>query len=95
MIFRSLSSYNRKAIDFSIAGNQKFKDDQDVVEEKTTWINCTLWQDGSVDILDYLKKGTKVYLEGVPEMKTQRDKSGVAQAELRLNIRSIELLQVA
>ena len=86
----------RKAINFSIAENQKFKDDDGNQVEKTTWINCTLWRDSNsgTGIMNYLTKGTKVYLEGVPEVKTFKDKNGVVQAELRLNVRSIELLHV-
>jgi len=55
-----------------------------------------MWRDGnsSTGIMPYLTKGTKVYLEGVPEVKTFKDKNSVIQAVLRLNVRSIELLHV-
>jgi len=86
----------RKAINFSIAENQKFKDDNGNPVEKTTWVNCTMWRDANsgTGIMPYLTKGTKVYLEGVPEVKTFKDKNNIVQAELRLNVRSIELLHV-
>ena len=55
-----------------------------------------MWRDANsgTGIMPYLTKDTKIYLEGIPEVKTFKDKNNVIQAELRLNVRSIELLHV-
>ncbi len=84
----------RKAINFTIAENKRWKDDQGTEHEKTTWVQCTYWKDGnqSAAIAEYLKQGTKVYLEGQPEVKTYKKEDGSFAASLNLTVNFVELL---
>lgn len=82
------------SINFSVACNEKFKNKENVEVEKTTWVNCTLWrqQGQSTEIAKYLKSGTKVYVEGIPDVSIYENSNGDAVAELKLKITNIELL---
>jgi single-strand DNA-binding protein len=51
-----------KYIAFSVAHSESYKDNKGNKVEKTQWISCLKYGEGAV--LQYLKKGTKVYVEG-------------------------------
>ena len=55
---------------FSIAVTEKFKDKQGVQQESTEWINCVAWDRKGEVLAQYLKKGSKVYIEG--KLKTTK-----------------------
>jgi len=84
----------RKAINFNVAENQKYKDAEGVQHEKTTWINCTIWRESnqSTEIAKYLKPGTKVFIEGLPSVDTYQNKEGKTVANINLNVKQVELL---
>ncbi|MCK4661340.1 MAG: single-stranded DNA-binding protein [Bacteroidales bacterium] len=84
----------RKAINFNIAENRNYKDKEGIKHEVTTWLNCTMWKDNnqSVEIVKYLKKGTKVYIEGLPAVQTYVNKEKKTIGMFGLNVRNIELL---
>jgi single-strand DNA-binding protein len=82
----------KKAISFSIAYNEKYKDNKGTPHERTTWINCTLWRENE-KIADYLKKGQLVYVEGVPQVGTYVSKTtGEVVPDLKLKVGQLELL---
>jgi len=56
-------------VNFSVAHTDKFKDARGVLNEKTVWVNCAWWLDSQSPVIQYLKKGTQVYIEGFPEAK--------------------------
>lgn len=80
----------KKAISFSIAHTEKYKNASDVPVEKTTWLNCTVWDKEA--LAQYLKKGTQVYIEGKPEARPWQDKQGEAQATIEVTVYKLELL---
>ncbi|MBL8008088.1 MAG: single-stranded DNA-binding protein [Ignavibacteria bacterium] len=49
---------------FSIATNESYKGDDGNLVEKTEWHNITAWRKLAEICSTYLKKGSKVYLEG-------------------------------
>lgn len=78
-------------INFNVAHTDKWNDGN-VKKEKTTWISCSWWVERST-IAQYLKKGTQVYLEGVPEAKVWKKKdSGESQPYLNVRVYSLQLL---
>jgi len=84
-----------KAINFSVAETRKWTDKSTgEVKEKVTWTNCTKWVDqGKSDkIVEYLKSGTKVYIEGDPIVESFDKKDGTKGVGLKVNINVIELL---
>lgn len=87
-----LNNVNGKnVINFSIAHNEKYKDQNGVEINKTLWISCALWVE-KTGILPYLKRGTLVYVEGKPDAKIYTGQDGKSVANLHLRVSHIELL---
>jgi single-strand DNA-binding protein len=84
----------KSAINFSVAHTNKFKNKDGVVEEKTTWWDCTVWRNAgqSTEIAKYLKRGIKVLCEGEPSAETYTDKSGTTHVSMKCFVKNIELL---
>lgn len=64
---------------FSVATSEHWKD-KNTGEKKsnTTWHNVVVFQKGLVGIVEkYLKKGSKIYLEGSLQTRKWADKNGV------------------
>jgi len=49
---------------FSLALNESWKDDQGNIKEKTEWVNCVAWKKLAEVCGEYLKKGSKIFIEG-------------------------------
>ncbi len=81
----------KNVINFSIAHTEKFKDSTGAQREKTTWVECAYWTDRT-GISPYLKKGTQVYAEGTPEVRTYQTNDGKSGASLSLRVQSVQLL---
>ncbi|MFX7098641.1 single-stranded DNA-binding protein, partial [Acinetobacter baumannii] len=52
---------------------------------------CAYWTDRTA-IAPYLKKGTQVYVEGQPDVRTYTTKDGTNGATLSLRVVSVQLL---
>jgi len=87
-------SGNDTAINFSVATNRKYTNAQNVVVEETKWIDCTIWrkQGESLDIAQYLKAGTKVLVQGEPDVRWYVNGNGEVVTVQTLRVRSQELL---
>ncbi|MBC7829648.1 MAG: single-stranded DNA-binding protein [Chitinophagaceae bacterium] len=81
----------KNVINFNVAHTEKFKDVQGNQKEKTTWVECAYWTDRTA-IAPYLRKGTQVYAEGTPELKTYPKNDGTMGASLNLRVFSVQLL---
>src|SRR6478609_1066789 len=81
----------KNVINFSVAHTEKFKDSSGAQREKTTWVECAYWTDRT-GISPYLKKGTQVYAEGTPEVRTYQTNDGKSGASLSLRVQSVQLL---
>lgn len=81
----------KSVINFSVAHTEKFKDSSGQQKEKTTWVECAYWTDRT-GIAPYLKKGTQVYAEGTPEVRTFTRNDGTSGASLTLRVFSVQLL---
>lgn len=77
----------KTVINFSVAHTDKLKDGS----TKTTWTDCAYWSD-KVGVVPYLKKGTQVYVEGQPDIRTWESKDGKQGATLTLRVGQIQLL---
>jgi len=60
---------------FSIATNEKWKDQEGNVQEKVEWHNIIAWRKLAEICGQYLKKGSKVYLEGKLQTRSWDDKN--------------------
>ncbi len=81
----------KNVINFSVAHSEKFKDSQGNMQEKTIWVECAYWTDRTA-IAPYLLKGTQVFVEGAPELKTYQKNDGTQGASLNLRVREVQLL---
>ena len=76
----------KNVINFSGAHSEKYNG-----ETKTTWVDCAKWGD-QIKVADYLKKGTKVYVEGFPEVRSYQAKDGTTKVIQSIRVSHIELL---
>ena len=74
---RSMQSESKMA-SFSIATSKRWKDrNTQEQKEKTSWHNIVVFGDGLVDIVEkYVKKGSKIYVEGELQTRKWQDKDG-------------------
>ena len=81
----------KNVINFNVAHTEKFRDAQGNQKEKTVWVDCAYWTDKTA-IAPYLKKGTQVYAEGTPDLRTYQKTDGTQGASLTLRVQSVQLL---
>ena len=67
-----------KVVSFSVATSENWKDKgSGERKEKTEWHNVSIFSEGLAGVAErYLKKGSKVYLEGQLETRKWQDQSG-------------------
>jgi single-strand DNA-binding protein len=81
----------KNVINFNVAHSEKYKDTNGIEINKTVWVNCGYWSDKTA-IAQYLLKGTLVYIEGTPDVKTHQDSQGKTMANITVRVGNIQLL---
>lgn len=81
----------KNVINFNVAHTERFKDAQGNQKDRTTWVDCAYWTDRTA-VAPYLKKGTQVYVEGQPDVRTYTTQDGRQGASLTLRVLSVQLL---
>jgi single-strand DNA-binding protein len=81
----------KNVINFTVAHTEKYRDSQGNNQEKTTWVDCAYWTDRTA-IAPYLQKGTQVFVEGTPEVRSFTRNDGTAGASLSMRVREVQLL---
>jgi single-strand DNA-binding protein len=81
----------KNVINFTVAHTERFKDAQGNQKDRTTWVDCAYWTDRTA-VAPYLKKGTQVYVEGQPDVRTYTTQDGRNGATLTLRVVSVQLL---
>jgi single-strand DNA-binding protein len=85
------SSYNGKSVlSFRVAQTERFKNQQGVPQERTTWVDCVMWE--RANLAPYLTQGTQVYLEGKPYAEAYNSNAGEAVGVMRLRVQHLQLL---
>ena len=74
---RSMQS-GKKMASFSIATSKRWKDKSTQEQkESTSWHNIVVFNEGLVDVIEkYVKKGSKIYIEGELSTRKYQDKDG-------------------
>ena len=74
---RSMQS-GKKMASFSIATSKRWKDKSTQEQkESTSWHNIVVFNEGLVDVIEkYVKKGSKIYVEGELNTRKYQDKDG-------------------
>ena len=61
---------------FSLATNEKWKDKDGNMQERTEWHNIVIWARMAENAKEYLSKGSPVYIEGRIQTRSWDDKDG-------------------
>lgn len=85
---------NGSVVNFPVAVTKKGYTTRDgkVIDDKTTWFDCAYWR--SANVAQYLKKGTKVLLEGEIESRAWI-KDNQAYSALVLRVNDLEFMSSA
>lgn len=79
----------KKFISFSVAHTESYTDGQGQKHERTTWVSCLKY--GESAVINYLKKGTRVFLRGELSVKTYVAR-GTVQAGINCKVKELQLL---
>ena len=60
----------------SLATNERFKDKNDAWQDRTEWHGVVAWQRLAENVGEYVRKGSKLYIEGKLQTSTWEDKQG-------------------
>ena len=81
-----------KQASFSIAVNSSYKNKEGVKVDSTEWVNCVARKGLANVIEQYIKKGSKVYVEGSLKTKEYEDKEGVKRYFTEVILFNMEML---
>lgn len=81
----------KSVINFTVAHTEKYKDAQGVQKDRVVWVDCAYWTDRTA-VAPYLKKGTQVFVEGNPDVRSYTTQDGRNGATLTLRVASVQLL---
>jgi single-strand DNA-binding protein len=82
----------KRITNLSIATSEKWKDkDSGEAKEKTEWHRVVIFNDRLADVCErFLKKGSKVYIEGALETRKWTDQSGVEKYSTEVVLREFK-----
>ncbi|MBN1449179.1 MAG: single-stranded DNA-binding protein [Bacteroidetes bacterium] len=67
---------NVPVANFNIATNESYKDQNGNLVDRTEWHRIVAWRKLAEVLAEYLKKGSKVYIEGKLQTRSWDDKDG-------------------
>lgn len=65
-----------KVANFRVACTESWKDQSGQKQERTEWVTCVAWKVQAEIAEKYLRKGSKLYVEGKLQTRTWEDKNG-------------------
>lgn len=65
-----------KVANFRAACSESWKDQSGQRQERTEWVTCVAWKVTAEIVEKYVRKGSKVYVEGKLQTRTWEDKNG-------------------
>lgn len=80
-----------KVAEFSIATTERFTANGQQ-QEKTEWFRVSFWNKQAELVMNYLKKGNPVFVEGTLSVRTYVDKDGKDRYSLEVRGSTIQLL---
>ena len=81
----------KTVVNFSVAHSDKWLNANGEQKERTVWVSCSYWSE-KTNVANYLKRGTQVYVEGIPDVKLYKDRQGDMIPQLTMRVQSIQLL---
>ena len=86
------TSSGQQVTTFRIASNRQWTDGQGEKQEDTEWFRCVAWQGLAEVAANYVKKGTRVYVEGRLQTRKWQDAEGVDRYSTEIVVAEIILL---
>ncbi|PSL31820.1 single-stranded DNA-binding protein [Chitinophaga ginsengisoli] len=80
----------KSVLSFRMAHSERYTNKDGVLQEKTIWVDCSLWDREKVG--PYLTRGTQVFVDGTPSVEVYVNNQGEQVASLRLRISALKLL---
>ena len=77
---------------FRVATTEKWKDKGGQVQEQTEWHSCNAWSKLAEICGNYLKKGSKVYIEGSVHTRKWQDQEGKDRYSTEVKVREMKML---
>lgn len=78
---------------FTVATSESWKDQQGQMQERTEWHNIVMYRRLAEIAGEYLKKGSKVYLEGkLQTSKWQDQQTGQDRYKTEINVNEMQML---
>jgi len=77
---------------FSVAVNRRWNSASGEQQEKTTWFRVTCWRKLAETAGQYVKKGSKILVEGEVEAQAYVDREGTARGTLELTASNFRFL---
>lgn len=76
----------------SIATARNVRREGDVWEPTTEWHRAVVWGKTAERCAEYLKKGSRVYVEGALQLRSWKDKDGKPQKTNEIQVRDVQFL---
>ena len=77
---------------FSLATSEKFKDKEGKVQEATEWHNLQIWGKLAEIAEKYIKKGSKIYVEGKIKTRAYETESGQKKYVTEIIVNDLKML---
>ena len=77
---------------FSLATSDRFQDQQGNWQDRTEWHNLVAFKRTAEIVRDYVKKGSKLYIEGKIQTRTWDDKEGLKHYKTEILVNDLSLL---
>ena len=65
-----------KVANFRVACSESWKDQSGQRQERTEWVTCVAWKVTAEIVEKYVRKGSKLYVEGKLQTRSWEDKNG-------------------
>ena len=83
---------NSSVTTFNVATSERWTDKAGDQHEKTEWHKCVAWARTGEIAAQYLRKGSKVYVEGNLQTRSWQTDSGETRYVTEINVRNLEML---
>lgn len=83
----SKPNWTNDVVNFSVAVSVGYGQ-----SEKTIWVNVSKWVKSDSNLCQHLKKGTKVYISGIPSVRAYQNNMGESVGVLDVDAHVVEIL---
>jgi single-strand DNA-binding protein len=89
---RKVTAGGIESAKFSVAVTEKWKDSQGQKKTKTSWFHAVVYGPQAKVVMDYVKAGDQIYVEGKLDIRDYTDKQGLKKTYIEINTKEFILL---